>query len=180
MCDMKYGSWPILCHRGIIWHQIMAFLGKANFCANGHSQLGWWCHGIQHDMLNVYHSPAHLFSSFTFIFSSVSNLVTASAEAEFSSLAIPCSECDYCYRCHPLIRPSIFRVLAYLCPWLAPGQDLCTLQKLQVVALVLHSTAFWISGKVVALQLDNSTVNAFYVIKVVQYKIFFPDLLNVY
>ena len=44
-------------------HWFMSFLCKANFCANGHSQLWRMCHVIQIDMLTVYHSPTHLFSS---------------------------------------------------------------------------------------------------------------------
>ena len=42
--------------------KVMSFLGKANFCTNGHSQLQCLCHVIQSDMLSVYHSPTHLFS----------------------------------------------------------------------------------------------------------------------
>ena len=40
----------------------MSFLGKANFCANGLSQLQRLCQVIQSDMLTIYHSPSHLFS----------------------------------------------------------------------------------------------------------------------
>ena len=54
-------------------HQVMSFLGKANFCASGCSQPWQLCHIIQGDILTVYHSPAHLFSSVTFFhFSSAS------------------------------------------------------------------------------------------------------------
>ena len=42
--------------------KVMSFLGKANFCTNGHSQLWQLCHVIQSDMLSVYHSPTQLFS----------------------------------------------------------------------------------------------------------------------
>ena len=34
-------------------HKVMSFLGKANFCTNGHSQLWHLCHVIQSDMLSV-------------------------------------------------------------------------------------------------------------------------------
>ena len=37
--------------------KVMSFLGKANFCTNGHSQLQHLCRVIQSDMLSVYHSP---------------------------------------------------------------------------------------------------------------------------
>ena len=43
-------------------HKVMSFLGKANFCTNGHSQLWHLCRVIQSDMLSVYHSPTQLFS----------------------------------------------------------------------------------------------------------------------
>ena len=42
------------------------FLSKTNFCANGHWQLCQLCHVIDGDMLNVFHSPAHLFCCFYF------------------------------------------------------------------------------------------------------------------
>ena len=35
------------------------------------------------------------------------------------------------------------------------------LQELQAVVLMLHKVAFWLSGKVVALHLDNSTAKAY-------------------
>ena len=44
-------------------HQIMPLLSKANFYAHRHAQLHWLCQVVQSHMLNVYHSPAHLFHS---------------------------------------------------------------------------------------------------------------------
>ena len=55
-------------------NQVMSFLGKANFCANVHSQLWRLCHVIQSAMLTVYHSPTHLFSPVHFSFSTVQQL----------------------------------------------------------------------------------------------------------
>ena len=52
----------------------MSFLGKANFCTNGHSQLQRLCHVIQSDMLSVYHSPTQLFSHVHFSLSSLHQL----------------------------------------------------------------------------------------------------------
>ena len=46
--------------------RVMSFLGKANFCTNGHSQVWCLCSVIQHDMLCVYHSPTQLFSHIHF------------------------------------------------------------------------------------------------------------------
>ena len=37
--------------------KVMSFLGKTNFCTNGHSQLQHLCRVIQCDMFSVYHSP---------------------------------------------------------------------------------------------------------------------------
>ena len=48
--------------------QVMYFLGKANFCVNGHFQLWRLCHVIQSDILTVYDSPTHLFSSVHYSF----------------------------------------------------------------------------------------------------------------
>ena len=47
---------------------VMPFLGKANFCASGHSHLCRLCCVIQDDMLTVHHSPTHFFLLFTFPF----------------------------------------------------------------------------------------------------------------
>ena len=55
-------------------HKVMSFLGKANFCTNGHSQLWCLCCVIQRDMLCVYHSPTQLFLCFHFSFSSLHQL----------------------------------------------------------------------------------------------------------
>ena len=44
---------------------VLSFLCKTTFCANGHAQLCLLCHVIQRNTLNVYHSPAHLFLSFS-------------------------------------------------------------------------------------------------------------------
>ena len=48
--------------------RVMSFLGKANFCTNGHSQLWHLCCVIQSDMLHVYHSPTQLSSHVHFPF----------------------------------------------------------------------------------------------------------------
>ena len=54
--------------------KVMSFLGKANFCTNGHSQLHPLCCVIQSDMLSVYHSPTQLFSCVHFSLSSLHQL----------------------------------------------------------------------------------------------------------
>ena len=62
----------------------MPFLGKGKFCANGHSQLQRLCHVIQIDMLTVYHSPTHLFSSVHFSFSALHQLEQLSHPSSFA------------------------------------------------------------------------------------------------
>ena len=42
------------------------FLGKTEFCANGHAQLWCLCHVIQREILAVYHCPAHLSCTLSF------------------------------------------------------------------------------------------------------------------
>ena len=55
-------------------HKVMSFLGKANYCTNGHSQLCCLCHVIQSDMFSVYQSPTQLFSCVHFSISSLLQL----------------------------------------------------------------------------------------------------------
>ena len=54
--------------------KVISFLGKANFCTNGHSQLQCLCHVIQSDMLSVYHSPTQIFLHVHFSLSSLRQL----------------------------------------------------------------------------------------------------------
>ena len=54
--------------------KVMSFLGKPNFCTNGHSQLHHLCYVIQSDMLHVYHSPMQFFSHVHFSLSSLYQL----------------------------------------------------------------------------------------------------------
>ena len=59
-------------HVIVCW--VMSFLCKANFCANGHSQLWTLYCVIQSDMLTIFHSPTHLFSPVNFSFSALHQL----------------------------------------------------------------------------------------------------------
>ena len=61
LADIQQLALTLLQTQPVTVHWVMSLLGKANFCAKGHSQL-WICCGIQSDMLTVYHSLAHLFS----------------------------------------------------------------------------------------------------------------------
>ena len=71
--------------------KVMSFLGKANFCTNGHSQLWRLCHVIQSDMLSVYHSPTQLFLHVYLFLSSLrqlewlSNITTKSCSIALST-----------------------------------------------------------------------------------------------
>ena len=68
----------------------MSFLGKANFCANGHYQLWGLCCAIQSDMLTVYHSPAHLFSSVHFLtLHQLQQLISFATESSFLQFPHP-------------------------------------------------------------------------------------------
>ena len=70
----------------------MSFLGKANFCTNGHSQLHCFCCVIQSDMLHVYHSPTQLFSHVHFFpFLLTSTGMVSLFTTESSSFAISTS-----------------------------------------------------------------------------------------
>ena len=67
---------------------------------------------------------------------------------------------------HPLVGPFIFRDLGYLYPvsgtWSGSlSRAHIALQELQAVAVMLHRMAFCLSGRVVALHLDNSTAKAY-------------------
>ena len=68
LADIQQLAFSLLQSQHVTVCQVMSFLGKANFCTNGHSQLWHLCHVIQSDMLHVYHSPTHLFLGFIFPF----------------------------------------------------------------------------------------------------------------
>ena len=74
LADSQQLPLSVLQTQPVTVHRVMSFLGKANFCAIGHSQLQRLCHVIQSDMLTVYHSPAHLFSPVHFSFSALHQL----------------------------------------------------------------------------------------------------------
>ena len=62
LADIQQLAFSLLQNQHVTVCRVMSFLGTANFCTNGHSQLWHLCHVIQSDMLHVYHSPTHLFS----------------------------------------------------------------------------------------------------------------------
>ena len=62
LADIQQLALSLLCTPHVTVHKVMSFLGMANFCTNGHSQLWCLCCVIQSDMLSVYYSPTQLFS----------------------------------------------------------------------------------------------------------------------
>ena len=74
LADIQQLALSLLHTPHVTVRKVMSFLGKANFCINGHSQLRRLCRVIQSDMLSVYHSPTHLFSHVHFSPSSLRQL----------------------------------------------------------------------------------------------------------
>ena len=152
-------------HVTVCW--VMSFLGKANFCTNGHSQLCYLCHVIQSDMLHVYHSPNHLFSWVHFSLSSLHQLEWLSQLQQSPvPLQFPLPDLVIATDAMPNHQAFYFQgsglPLSVSGPW---SGSMCrahiALQELQVIAMMLHRMAFCLSGKVVALHLDNSTAKAY-------------------
>ena len=74
LADIKQLVLSLLWAQHVTVCKVISFLGKANFCTSGHSQLQYLCHVIQSDMLCVYHSPTNLFSCVHFSLSSLCQL----------------------------------------------------------------------------------------------------------
>ena len=74
LADIQQLALSLLHTPHVTVHKVMSFLGKANFCTNGHSQLQCLCHVIQSDMLSVYNSPTQLFLHVHFSLSSLCQL----------------------------------------------------------------------------------------------------------
>ena len=143
---------------------IMFFLGKASFCASGHSQLWQLFHVIQNDMLAVYHSPTHLFSSVHFSFSALHQLEWLShLQQSPVPLQFPSPDVIIATDVIPVIYFQGFDLpLSVSGCWSGPMcQAHIALQELQAVVMMLCRMASHLSGKVVALHLDNSTVEAY-------------------
>ena len=66
LADIQQLALSLLQNQHVTVCRVMSFLGKANFCTSGQSQLWHLCHVIQHDLLHVYNSPTHLFLMFIF------------------------------------------------------------------------------------------------------------------
>ena len=115
--DIQQLALSLLQTHPVTAHWVMSLLGKANFHANGHSQLQRLCHVIQSDMLLAfYHSPTHLFSSVHLPFSALHQLEQLShLQQSPGPLQFPLPDVVITTDENPLIGPFIFRVL--VCPY---------------------------------------------------------------
>ena len=148
-------------------HKVMSFLGKANLCTNGHSQLQCLCCVIQSDMLHVYHSPNHLFSHVHFSLSLLCQLELLS-QLQQRSVPLQCPLPDVVIATDAMPTHWAFYFQGSGLPVSVSGSclgSMCrahiVLQELQAVAMMLCRVTFHLSGKVVALHLDNSTAKAY-------------------
>ena len=104
----------------------MSFLGKANICTNGHSQLQHLCHVIPNDMLHVYYSPTHLFSPVHFSPSLLCQLEWLSQlQQSLVSLQFPLPDVVIATDTMPTHWAFIFRDLGYIYQLVDPDQVLC-------------------------------------------------------
>ena len=116
--------------------KVMSFMGKANFCTDGHSQLQCLCQVIQSDMLHVYHSPNHLFSHIPFSLSSSHQLAWLShLQQSPVPLQFPLPDVVIATDAMPTHRAFYFQGSLYLYQLVDPGQVLC-------VGLILPCRSF--------------------------------------
>ena len=161
-------------------HKVMSFLGKANFCINGHSQLWYLCRVIQSDMLSIYHSPTQLFSHVHFSPSLHQLEWLATLQQSPVPLQFLLPDVVIATDATPTHWAFYFQgsglPLSVSGTWSSSlSRAHIALQELQAAVVMLCRMAFCLSGKVVALHLDNSTARLTCVIKVVQCLLFFPD-----
>ena len=147
--------------------KVMSFLGKANFCTNGHSQLWRLCCVIQSDMVSVYHSPTQLFSCVHFSPSSLCQLEWL-AKLQQSPVPLQFLLPDVVIATDATPTHWAFYFQGSGSPLSVSGtwsgslsRVHIAMQELQAVAVMLCRMAFHLYGKVVALQLDNSTAKAY-------------------
>ena len=166
LADIQQLALSLLQTQPVTVCRVMSFLDKANFCANSHFQLWRFCHVIQSDMLTVYYSPAHLFSSVHFSFSALCQLEQLS-HLQQSPVPLQFQLPDVVIATDATPTHWAFYSQGSGLPLSVSGYWYCSmcrahiaLQELQAVAMMLHRMAFQLSGKVVALHLDNSTAKA--------------------
>ena len=167
LADIQQLALSLLCTPHVTVHKVMSFLGKSNFCTNGHSQLWRLCFVIQIDMLSIYHSPTQLFSHVHFSLSSLHQLEQlAKLQQNPVPLQFPIPDVVVATDTTPTRWAFSFQgsglPLSVSGAWSGSlSRAHIALQELQAVAIMLHRMAFHLSGKVVALHLDNSTAKAY-------------------
>ena len=115
LADIQQLAFSLLQTPHVTVCRVMSFLGKANFCTNGHSKLQYLCCVIQTDMLHVYHCPTQLFSCVHFFRSSLCQLEwLAHLQQSPVPLQFPLPDVLIATDANPLIWPFIFRDLGYL------------------------------------------------------------------
>ena len=136
LADIQQLAFSLLQNQHVTVHRVMSFLGKANFCTNGHSQLQCFCHVIQSDMLHVYHSPTHLFPHVHFFLSSLHQLEQLShLQQSPIPLQFPLPDVFIATDAMATHWVFFFRDLVYLYQLVEPGQILC-------VGLILSIRSF--------------------------------------
>ena len=167
LADIQQLALSLLHTPHVTVRKVMSFLGKANFCINGHSQLRRLCCVIQSDMLSVYHSPTHLFSHVHFSPSSLCQLDRlAKLQQSPVPLQFPLPDVVIATDATPTHWAFYFQgsglPLSVSSTWSGSLSRVhIAVQELQAVAVMLRRMAFCLSGKVVALHLDNSTAKAY-------------------
>ena len=167
LADIWQLALSLLQSQHVTVHQVMSFLGKANFCTNGHSQLWHLCHVIQSDMLHVLPFSYPFIFSGSFSHSSLHQLEWLSQLQQCPvPLQFPLPDVVIPTDAMSLDWAFYFQGSGLLSsvsgPW---SGSMCwvhiALQELQAIAMMLHQMAFYLSGKVVALHLDNRTGKAY-------------------
>ena len=130
-------------------------------------QLWCLCHVIHNDMLCVYYSPTDLFLCVHFSLSSLRQLEWL-GHLQQSPVLLQFPLPDVVIATDAMLTHWAFYFQGSGLPLSVIGflsGSLCrahiTLQELQAVAMMLHRMVFYLSGKVVALHLDNSTAKAY-------------------
>ena len=125
------------------------------------------CCNIQSDMLSVYHSPTQLFSCVHF---SLSSLPPLDQLAHLQQSVVPlqlqlpdvviATDATPTHWAFYFQGPGLPLSVSGACSGSLSRAHIA-LQELQAIAIMLHRMAFCLSGKVVALHLDNSTAKAY-------------------
>ena len=162
LADIQLLALSLLQSQYVTVHKVISLLGKANYGTNGNSQLQCLCWVIQSDMLHVYHFPNHLFSHVHFSLHSLHQLELLShLQQSPVPLQFPLPHVVIATDAMPTHLAVYFQgsglPLSVSGSW---SGSMCrahnALQELQAVAMMLYMMAFCLSGKVVALHLDNS------------------------